>query len=338
MYAQLSDEIRPFTQKDNDKTDARFPNWHQEPGLVPKDAQIITDEGVKMSHATDDASIKEKFTEYEAAGKFAYLSASTIGSMGVSKGLSNFFSIAEIHHVKDLIRFSVSDVAFFHNFGAVKCLELLSLLEKTNGFLYENTGWYSSFKPGMKDSLDDMPTFKDLYISGELDAYLAEGEELADKRNPKWRAELGLPPKKAKFSAGEQNAKEKFIIEHIAKSVNRIGRSFETPLDRVHPLFGGETIKELNGKTNAEGETLDFLGDLVLVGRQKLVENFGVNEEQIAVLDKTLPMYRLNLDMRTEAEAVYAQQTANANQPPASDDAQRQDKKKAYFKTYFTAP
>lgn len=304
-----------------------------------------------------DDELKAKFAEYELAGKFDYMAAFDINRIvgdtrtkNVLNNLHNFYMFAHLGTDK------ISQLPFV---APSVMTQLAKELKRHRAFVFKQD------HPSLV--IEGMPTFADLLTTGQLDDYLVEGERIASIVNPNWRTEclpdpwrkneyreqktftdthlldlgaaLGSDNKQQPVAVIEKDdEKEKFIIDYIAKSVNRIGRSFETPLDRVHPLFGGDTIRELNGKTNAEGETLDFLGDLVLVGRQKLVETFGVNEEQIAVLDKTLPMYRLSLDMRDEAEAVYNQEITNADQPTASDDAQRQDKKKADFKTYFTAP
>lgn len=341
-----SGELDAYLEKGQNYADEYDPYWRKKLGLPPKQQPVI-------KNSPDEKPVPEMASDLNQYEKDAGVTADqleylkyftiddTVGKYDKTKEQERYLSVrtykalkfAEIQNQHDLRMYSMKELKKFRGFGANATREVSNWVRETNGLLV-------SVDHGDYHWPELVPAnYAHLQKNHEIKSYLQKGNDKTDARFPNWRAELGLANTQQPVAVTEKDtAKEEFIIEYIAKSVNRIGRSFETRLDQVHPLFGGEIIKELNGKTNAEGETLDFLGDLVLAGRKNLIESFGVNEDQIAILDKTLPMYRLSLDMRDNAEEAYQQKIGQTDKVSVSDDVLRQNGKTDRFKRHFTAP
>lgn len=168
----------------------RDPQWRQKLGLPAKEQDLASVEEKKLAGQADSQPQKEqtpawiKFDQYDAAGKFDYLKSYHIDDLNLPVRAHNRLESNQAKTLYDVTKWSSSQVSGGSNFGKSSKQAITDALDKAKGFMF------AKYPPSA-----NITTFEELYRSGELDSYLAEGERLATERDPAWREKLGLPVK-----------------------------------------------------------------------------------------------------------------------------------------------
>ncbi len=244
--------------------------------------------------------LQVKYNDYlEEAGKFDYLRSYGVedNDLNISSRIKNGLHTYRTKNLYDLTLLHASDLRKIRNFGKKSIVDLENVLPACHGFLF------TSEDP-------NVPSFKNLVETGQLDDYLKKGEVLAGKRDPHWREKAGLPPKKitvakpALLSAdqlGEENHIQGLVAAKYNQTIISHMDQFNVRLDTLDNDLG-----HLWGRKDRKGKRiLDVVGDVVMAGSGNLMKKFRVSGELISGIETGLQQVGFSLGFRDTVERDY---------------------------------